>query len=56
MRFETRVDKVIVKDRKAVGVRTSSGETIRAGAVVANCSAIPLFRDMIPKKTSLRII
>lgn len=35
-RFDTPVDRILVEEGKAVGVRTASGETIRADAVLAS--------------------
>ncbi len=46
VRTGKRVDKVLMKDRAAVGVRTTDGEEFRAAAVVANCSAVTLFNKM----------
>lgn len=50
VRFQTRVDEVLVKNGKAVGVKTANSETVGAGAVVANCSAISLFNKMVDRQ------
>jgi prolycopene isomerase len=48
IKYSTKVEKVLVEDGKAVGVKTANGEVIRSKAVVANCSGARLFNDMIP--------
>jgi phytoene dehydrogenase-like protein len=47
LKFGTTVDKVLVENGVATGVVTTDGETIRSRAVVANCSAVKLFNDMV---------
>ena len=46
VRLGTLVDRVLVENNGAVGIRTSDGEEIRARSVVANSSALNLFRRM----------
>lgn len=49
-KFNTKVNRVLVKDGKALGVLTSDGETIKANAIVANCSAENLYGKMIDQE------
>jgi phytoene dehydrogenase-like protein len=50
IRYENRVESVLVEGGRAVGVQTSEGKTISARAVVVNGSAVRLFNDMIPRQ------
>lgn len=44
------VEKIIVENKKAVGVRLESGEIFSGDAVVANADAIETFRNLLDKK------
>ncbi|MBI4965131.1 MAG: NAD(P)/FAD-dependent oxidoreductase [Desulfomonile tiedjei] len=48
VRLGTRVAQVLTKDGRAMGVKTSGGESLTAKAVAANCSIVSLFSDMLP--------
>jgi len=48
VRLSTRVAQVLTKDGRAMGVKTSEGESLTAKAVAANCSIVSLFSDMLP--------
>ncbi len=43
---ESEVEKIIVEDRKAVGVKVS-GETIRADFIITNADAVVTYRDLL---------
>ncbi len=44
----TRVERVLVRDRRAWGVRTRGGETLRARAVLADVPAPTLYGGLVP--------
>lgn len=47
-----RVDRVLVRDRRAVGVRTADGETVAARrAVLADVSVPALYGRLVPRRT-----
>ncbi len=48
VRLGTRVAQVLTRDGRAMGVKTSGGESLTAKAVAANCSAVSLFSNMLP--------
>ena len=48
------VDKVLVKDRTAVGVRTADGTEYAAKVVVANSNPLDLFGAMVPEEDYLK--
>ncbi len=48
--YNTRVEKVIVKDGKVIGVQTSKGDKIRTNHVISNASPTILFNDLIYPK------
>ena len=48
IRYDTRAQKILVKNGSVQGVVLDSGETIAARAVVSNASAPATFREMIP--------
>lgn len=41
------VDRILVEDGRAVGVRTAGGQTVRARAVLADVGAPALYRDLV---------
>jgi phytoene dehydrogenase-like protein len=45
--YNTKVEKVIVKDGKVIGVQTSKGDKIRTNHVISNASPTILFNDLI---------
>jgi phytoene dehydrogenase-like protein len=45
--LETPVEKVLVDQGRAAGVRLTSGEEIAAPIIVSNAGPVPLYRDMI---------
>jgi phytoene dehydrogenase-like protein len=48
LRCGQRVDRVILHEGRAVGVRTASGDDLSAArAVLADCNAVPLYRDLV---------
>jgi phytoene desaturase len=47
VRLDTRVDRVLVKDRTAIGVRLADGTEITSDIVVSNVNAKTLYLDMI---------
>jgi phytoene desaturase len=47
MRLNTRVEKVLVRDRRVEGVRLVGGEEITAPAVVSNINAKTLYLDLV---------
>ncbi|MGO9117383.1 MAG: phytoene desaturase family protein [Desulfomonilaceae bacterium] len=49
VRLGTRVAQVLTKDGRAMGVKTSEGESLTSKAVAANCSIVSLFSDMLPR-------
>src|SRR5207245_11289849 len=52
LRLSTQVDRVVVRKRRAVGVRTGAGEEIAAKrAIVADVGAPALFLRMLPPHT-----
>ncbi len=48
VRFGTRVTQVLTKDGRAMGVKTSGGESLTTKAVTANCSIVNLFSNLLP--------
>ena len=46
--YDTRVEKILVKNGHVQGVALSDGETLPANAVVSNASALTTFRKMVP--------
>lgn len=44
------VEKIIIENKKAVGVRLESGEILRSDSVIANSDAIETYRNLIDKK------
>ena len=46
--YDTRVEKILVKNGHVQGVALSEGETLPARAVVSNASALTTFNEMIP--------
>jgi len=49
IRYESRVNSIILEDGKAVGVTTREGREFRAGAVVCNASAPQVFDSLLPE-------
>lgn len=47
--YDTRVEKISVKDGSVAGVALEGGQTISARAVVSNASALATFKDMLPQ-------
>ncbi|MQX36865.1 phytoene desaturase [Roseospira navarrensis] len=54
IRYKAEVDQILVKDRKACGVRLSSGETIDADIVVSNADSAWTYKMMVPAKERRR--
>jgi phytoene dehydrogenase-like protein len=53
LRLGTRVESIVVRKRRAVGVRTSAGEEISVRrAILADVGAPALFLDMLPERES----
>jgi prolycopene isomerase len=49
MRYDSRVQKILVKNGSVEGVTLAGGETLPARAVVSNASVPATFREMIPQ-------
>ncbi len=47
IKLKTMVDKIIVEDGRAVGVRTAKGEEFRGDVVISNASAIATYNHML---------
>ena len=50
IKLNSAVEKVIVENKRAVGVRLENGEIIRGDAVVANSDAIETYRNLLDEK------
>ena len=50
IRTECAVEKIIVENEKAVGVKLENGENLRSDCVVANSDAIETYRNLLDKK------
>ena len=50
IRIKSAVEKIVVEDKKAVGVRLENGEILQSDLVVANSDAIETYRNLIDKK------
>jgi phytoene dehydrogenase-like protein len=48
--YDTRVEKIPVKNGRVQGVMLSDGETLPAKAVVSNASALTTLKDMVPEE------
>ena len=48
--FETRVEKILVQNKRVAGVKLDNGDTLSAKAVVSNSNIISTFTKMIPQK------
>lgn len=48
--YDTRVQKILVKNGSVEGVELAGGETLPARAVVSNASVPATFREMVPKE------
>jgi len=46
--YDTRVEKILVKNGRVEGVALSGGETLPARAVVSNASALTTLKEMVP--------
>ena len=44
---QTDVDSLIVQDDRVVGVRTTSGQSFHADAVISNCDAVRTYRELL---------
>lgn len=44
------VEKIVIENKKAVGVQLESGEIVRGDAIVANSDAVETYRSLIDKK------
>lgn len=48
--YNTTAENILVKDGAVTGVALSNGNTLSAGIVVSNASALATFRQMVPKE------
>ncbi|MFK7956517.1 MAG: phytoene desaturase family protein, partial [Lysobacterales bacterium] len=50
VRYDSKVEEIVIKDGKAAGVRLAGGETLDASLVVSNADAAATYKYLIPKK------
>jgi len=47
-RFDAEIEKILVEEGKAVGVKLKSGEQLKSDLVVANSDAVETYRNLLP--------
>ncbi|MGC2238779.1 MAG: phytoene desaturase family protein [Pyrinomonadaceae bacterium] len=47
-RFDAEIEKILVENKKAVGVRLKSGEILKSDFVVSNADAVETYRNLLP--------
>lgn len=50
-RFDSQVEKILIEDKKATGVKLKNSEVLKADFVIANSDAIETYRSLIDEKS-----